>query len=81
MVSKRDIRGISGCFWEKCLSFDFQYIMHIREDGTPRDKHLHNPNMINEANNLQIDQQKSTNSVCKRISHSSREQIHHLQVN
>jgi hypothetical protein len=53
MVSKRDIQGISGCFCEKCLSFDFQYIMHIGEDGTPRDKHLHNPNMINEAYNLQ----------------------------
>lgn len=53
MVSKRDIPGISGCFCEKCLSFDFHYIMHIGEDGTPLDKHLHNPNMINEAYNLQ----------------------------
>ena len=34
-------------------SLDFQYIMHIREDGIRRDKHLHNPNMINEAFSLQ----------------------------
>ncbi|MFI5423685.1 MAG: hypothetical protein ACHQXG_02740 [Nitrososphaerales archaeon] len=53
MVSKRDIQGISGCFCEKCLSFEFQYIMRIGEDSTPWDKHLHNPHMINEANNLQ----------------------------
>ena len=53
MVSKRDIQGISGCFCEKCLSFEFQYIMHIREDSTPWYKHLYNPHMVNEANNLQ----------------------------
>jgi hypothetical protein len=53
VINKRDIQGISGFLCERCLSFEFQYIMRIGEDLTPRDKHLHSPQMINEVNILQ----------------------------
>ena len=50
IVRKREFHGISGYFCKNCLSFQYRYVRNIWDEKTAKDEHVHNPNMLYDAN-------------------------------
>ena len=50
IVRKSEFHGISGYFCKNCLSFQYKYVRNIWDEKTAKDEHVHNPNMLFDAN-------------------------------
>ena len=50
IVRKTEFQGISGYFCKNCLSFQYKYVRNIWDEKTAKDEHVHNPNMLYDAN-------------------------------
>lgn len=53
IVNKGEISGISGYLCNRCLSFQFQYVMDIGHNLTAREKHRCDPEVVKISNTLQ----------------------------
>ena len=65
IISKRDISGVSGYLCNRCLSFQFRYVMDIGRNLTAREKHRCDPEEVKISNTLGNTKQPCGDLVAK----------------